>query len=122
MEYKVIKTDDQYEATLALAEQLIARDPEVGTADGERLELLSLLIVDFEKRAFPFRKPNPISAIRFRMEEQGLRQADLAPLLGSRSRVSEVLAGKRPLTVQMIRALSTSLGIPAETLVGTPRN
>jgi HTH-type transcriptional regulator/antitoxin HigA len=120
MEYKVLKTDEQYEATLALAEQLIACDPEIGTADAERLELLSLLIGDYEKRTFPFRKPNPISAIRFRMEEQGLRQADLAPLLGSRSRVSEVLAGKRPLTVQMIRALSTSLGIPAETLVGTP--
>lgn len=120
MDYKVIKTEDQYEATLAVAEQLVARDPEVGSTDAERLELLSLLIEDYEKRNFPFRKPDPISAIRFRMEEQGLRQADLAPLLGSRSRVSEVLAGKRPLTVQMIRALSTALGIPAETLVGKP--
>jgi HTH-type transcriptional regulator/antitoxin HigA len=120
MEYKVIKTDEQYSEMLAFAEQLIAGDPEIGTADAERLEMLSLLIGDYEKRAFPFQKPDPISAIRFRMEEQGLRQADLAPLLGSRSRVSEVLAGKRPLTVQMIRALSTSLGIPAETLIGNP--
>ena len=108
MDYKVIKTDDQYEATLAVAEQLIACDPDIGTDEAERLELLSLLIEDYEKRNFPFRKPDPIGAIRFRMEEQGLRQADLAPLLGSRSRVSEVLAGKRPLTVQMIRALSTA--------------
>jgi HTH-type transcriptional regulator/antitoxin HigA len=122
MDYKVIKTNDDYEATLAVAEQLIARDPEVGTTEAERLELLSLLIEDYEKRNFAFRKPDPISAIRFRMEEQGLRQADLAPLLGSRSRVSEVLAGKRPLTVQMIRTLSTALGIPAETLVGTSQD
>lgn len=118
MDYKVIKNDDDYEATLAVAEELVARDPAIGTPEAERLELLSLLIEDYEKRSFPIEAPNPIGAIRFRMEEQGLRQADLVPLLGSRSRVSEVLAGKRPLTVQMIRALSNALGIPAKTLVG----
>jgi len=118
MNYKVIKTEDQYETTLAEAEELVARDPAVGSADAERLELLSLLIEDYEKRSFPIEAPTPVSAIRFRMEEQGLRQADLVPLLGSRSRVSEVLAGKRPLTVQMIRALSDGLGIPTKTLVG----
>src|SRR5437016_7050010 len=120
MDYRVIKAEDQYEATLAEAEELVARDPAVGTPDAERLELLSLLIEDYEKRRFPIEAPTPVSAIRFRMEEQGLRQADLVPLLGSRSRVSEVLAGKRPLTVQMIRALSDGLGIPAKTLVGDP--
>ncbi len=118
MDYKVIKSDDQYEAILAVVENLVARDPAVGTPEAERLELLSLLIENYEKRVFPIEAPNPVSAIRFRMEEQGLRQADLVPLLGSRSRVSEVLAGKRPLTVQMIRALSNALGIPAKTLVG----
>jgi len=118
MNYKVIKSDDEYENTLAVVEDLVARDPAVGTPEAERLELLSLLIENYEKRVFPIEVPNPISAIRFRMEEQGLRQADLVPLLGSRSRVSEVLAGKRPLTVQMIRALSNALGIPAKTLVG----
>lgn len=118
MNYRVVKTDEQYEATLAAAEELVARDPATGTPDAERLELLSLLIEDYEKRCYPFEAPSPVSAIRFRMEEQGLRQADLVPLLGSRSRVSEVLAGKRPLTVQMIRALSDGLGIPAKTLIG----
>jgi HTH-type transcriptional regulator / antitoxin HigA len=118
MDYKVIKHDEQYEAALAVAEELIAIDPASGTLEAEKLELLSVLLEDYEKRCFPIEAPSPISAIRFRMEEQGLRQTDLVPLLGSRSRVSEVLAGKRPLTVQMIRALSTGLGIPAKTLVG----
>lgn len=120
MDYKVIKNEDEYEATLAVAEELVAHDPEIGTPEAERLELLTLLIEDYEKRSFPFEAPTPVSAIRYRMEEQGLRQADLVPLLGSRSRVSEVLAEKRPLTVQMIRALSNALGIPARTLIGTP--
>ena len=118
MDYRVIKTDAQYEAALAAVEDLVARDPAAGTIDSERLELLSLLVEDYEKRTYAFNAPSPVSAIRFRMEEQGLRQADLVPLLGSRSRVSEVLAGKRPLTVQMIRALSEGLGIPAKTLIG----
>ena len=121
MDYKVIRNEDDYETTLAIAEELISRDPDVGSPDAERLEVLTLLIEDFEKRSFPFSAPTPVSAIRHRMEEQGLRQADLVPLLGSRSRVSEVLAEKRPLTVQMIRALSDGLGIPAEVLVGSPK-
>lgn len=120
MEYKVIKNDEDYEATLAMAEDLVAQDPDVGSPEAERLELLTLLVEDYEKRNFPFDAPTPVSAIRFRMEEQGLRQADLVPLLGSRSRVSEVLAEKRPLTVQMIRALSDGLGIPTNILVGIP--
>jgi len=118
MDYKVIKSDHDYEATLAVAEDIVARDPPAGTPDAERLELLSLLIEDYEKRLYPFEAPTPVSAIRYRMDEQGLRQADLVPLIGSRSRVSEVLAEKRPLTVQMIRALSSGLGIPARTLIG----
>lgn len=118
MDYKVIKSDDQYEATLAATEELVALDPASGTPEAERLELLSVLIEDYEKRCFPIEAPTPVSAIRYRMEEQGLRQADLVPLIGSRSRVSEVLAGKRALTVHMIRSLSTGLGIPAKTLLG----
>lgn len=119
MNYRVIKTEDQYEASIAAAEELVARDPAAGTADAERLELLSVLIEDYEKRLFQIEAPTPISAIRFRMEEQGLRQADLVPLIGSKSRVSEVLSGKRPLTLPMIRSLSQGLGIPAKTLIGT---
>ncbi|MGH8547448.1 MAG: ImmA/IrrE family metallo-endopeptidase [Methylococcales bacterium] len=120
MEVKVIKNQHQHHAVLQEAEKLVARDPAAGSADADRLELLTVLIEDFEKRHFPFQAPDPIEAIEFRMVEQGLRQRDLVPLLGSRSRVSEVLARKRPLTVQMIRSLSIGLGIPLETLVADP--
>jgi HTH-type transcriptional regulator / antitoxin HigA len=122
MKPSVIKTHEDYKAVLQEAEDLVARDPAAGTTDADRLQLLTLLVEDFERRHFAFPNPDPIDAIEFRMGEQGLRQKDLVPLLGSRSRVSEVLARKRPLTVQMIRALSTGLGIPAEVLVGEPQN
>lgn len=125
MEIRILKTDNDYRAALHEAEQLVATDPETGTKEADRLELLTLLLEDFEKRAFPFDIVDPIDAIEFRMEEQGLRQKDLVPILGSRSRVSEVLSRKRPLTVQMIRTLSAGLGIPADLLVGgaaVPRN
>ena len=96
-------------------------DPKPGTPDGDRLEILALLIEDFEKRRFPMERPDPIEAIEFRMAELGLRQKDLVPFLGSRSRVSEVLGRGRPLTVQMIRALAEGLGIPAELLIAAPK-
>lgn len=117
MEAKVIKTQEQYHSVLQEAEKLVARDPAAGSKDADRLELLTVLVEDFEKKHFPLDAPDPVSAIEFRMSEQGLRQRDLLPLIGSRSRVSEVLARKRPLTVQMIRAISVGLGIPVETLV-----
>ncbi len=120
LEPKIIKTDDQYRACLAEVDRLAADDPAPGTADGDRLELLAKLVEDYEKERFLFKRPDPIDAIRFRMEEQGLRQVDLAPLLGGRNRVSEVLAGKRPLTVAAIRALSAALHIPADLLVREP--
>ncbi len=116
-EPKIIKTDDQYRAYLAEVDRLAADDPAPGTADGDRLELLAKLVEDYEKERFRFKRPDPIDAIRFRMEEQGLRQKDLAPLLGGRNRVSEVLARKRPLTLAMVRALNEALRIPAELLV-----
>jgi HTH-type transcriptional regulator / antitoxin HigA len=99
MNYRVIKNNEDYEAALADAERLVANDPAPGTTEGDQLELLTVLIEDYEKRQFQFDLPDPIQAIEFRMEEQGLRQKDLVPMLGSRSRVSEVLSGKRPLTV-----------------------
>lgn len=100
---------------------LVAKDPEVGGSDADRLELLTLLVEDFERRQFQFKTPDAIDAIAFRMEEQQLRQRDLVPMLGSASRVSEVLNGKRPLTVQMIRALSDGLGIPLDALIQTSK-
>lgn len=117
MEPKVIKNDREYHAVLQEAEGLVTRDPAPGSRDADRLELLTVLIEDYERRQFPFETPDPVDAIEFRMHEQGLRQKDLVPLIGSRSRVSEVLARKRPLTVQMIRSLATGLGIPLEALI-----
>ena len=120
LEPKIIKTDDQYRAYLAEVDRLAADDPVPGTTDGDRLELLAKLAEDYEKGRFQFKRPDPIDAIRFRMEEQGLRQKDLALLLGGRNRVSEVLAGKRPLTVSAIRALSDALHLPADLLIREP--
>lgn len=99
---------------------MVATDPAAGTRDADRLELLTLLIEDYERRQFPFETPDPIEAIEFRMTEQGLKQKDLVPLLGSRSRVSEVLGRKRPLTVPMIRALANGLGIAPAALISEP--
>lgn len=115
---KVIRSDEQHQEYLLEIEQLIARSPEPGSEEMERLELLSVLVDAFESQKYPIEAPDPISAIIFRMQEQGLKQADLVPYFGTRSRVSEVLARKRPLTVNMIRALSSGLGISTETLVG----
>lgn len=121
MDIKVIRSSDEHRKALREAERLVMADPGVGTPEGERLELLALLIEDFEKRHFPVEKPDPVEAIEFRMNELGLRQKDLVPFLGSRSRVSEVLSRNRPLTVQMIRSISEGLGIPSELLVAAPR-
>ncbi|PFH08804.1 HTH-type transcriptional regulator/antitoxin HigA [Collimonas sp. PA-H2] len=118
MEYRILKSETEHQTALLEAEGLVALDPPTGSTEGDRLALLALLIEDYEKRAYQFEALDPIEIIEFRMAEQGLRQKDLVPLLGSRSRVSEVLGGKRPLTVQMIRALSSGLGIPADALIG----
>src|SRR6266566_6514511 len=119
MEPKVIRTEAEYRSYLGEVERLALLDPAPGTQDGEKLELLALLVEEYEKARFKFERPTPIEAIQFRMREQGLRQADLVPYFGSRSRVSEVLSGKRPLTVQMIRDVSAGLGIPADVLLSS---
>lgn len=118
MDAKVIRTEEQYLTYLREVQELVARQPAAGSAEGDRLELLTVLIEAYENSKFPIEAPDPVDAILFRMQEKGLKQADLVPYFGTRSRVSEVLGRKRPLTVQMIRALSIGLGISAETLVG----
>lgn len=120
IEPRIIKTRDQYRAYLVEVDRLAADDPVPGTSDGDRLELLAKLIEDYEKERFTFRGPDPVEAILFRMQERGLRQKDLAPVLGGKNRVSEVLARKRPLTLAMVRALSDSLQIPADLLIREP--
>ncbi|MEO8442460.1 MAG: helix-turn-helix domain-containing protein, partial [Betaproteobacteria bacterium] len=120
IEPKIIKTEDQYRAYLGEVDRLAADDPVSGTPAGDRLELLAKLVEDYEKERFKFARPDPIEAILFRMEERGLRQKDLAPALGGKNRVSEILAGKRPLTLTMVRALSDSLQISADLLIRAP--
>lgn len=119
---KVIKTEQDYQEALKLVEELIGHDPNPDSAEGEQLSLLTTLIKDYESKAFPKSLPDPIEAIKFRMEQVGLKPADLIPYIGSRSRVSEILSGKRQLTIDMIRALSENLGIPAEVLIRQPEN
>lgn len=114
---KVIKTEQDYREALNIAEELISRDPEPDSAEGEQLNLVTTLIQEYEARAFPVTFPNPIEAIKFRMEQADLKPTDLIPYIGSRSRVSEILSGKRQLTLEMIRALETGLGIPAKVLI-----
>src|SRR5881227_632165 len=121
MELRIIKTDEQHRRYLEEAQRLAKGDPEPGSKNGARLELLAKLVDDYERERFKFRKPDPIEAILFRMEEQGLRQADIADIVGGKNRASEVLSRKRPLTLAMIRALHDKLGIPSELLIQEPR-
>ena len=116
MKTKLIKTESDYAAALTRVDKLMDAKP--GTPQGDELEVLSLLIYDYEEKVFPMAKPDPIAAIRFRMAQQGLTNKDLVPFLGSRSRVSEVLSGRRSLSLKMIRALVAGLRIPADVLLG----
>ena len=120
MEPRIIKSQVQYRRYLGEVERLAARDPDPDSAAGGRLELLAKLVEDYEKARFQFRKPGAVEAILFRMEEQGLRQKDIAEILGGKNRASEVLSGKRTLTLPMIRTLYEKLAIPLELLIRQP--
>ena len=120
MTAKLIKTRQEYRAALRRVGEIMDARP--GTAEGNELELLAAIIEIYEEKHAPVPPPDPIEAIRFRMEQESLRPQDLIPLLGSRSRVSEVLNRKRPLTLTMIRRLHQSLGIPAEVLLGETKH
>lgn len=115
MDWKVIKTEQAYEQALARLELVF--DAKKGSKEGDELELLSLLIDTYEKAQYPIDLPDPIEAIKFRMEQMGYKQADLAKLVGLKSRVSEILNRKRKLSLDMIRKLHESLGISTEVLV-----
>jgi len=115
MKPKVIKTEAEYDAALARIEKIFNAKP--GTPKGDELELLLLLVEDYESREYSIDLPDPIEALRFRMEQQGLQPKDLVPYLGSRSRVSEVLSGRRPLSLSMIRNLVNGLQLPADVVL-----
>ncbi len=120
MEPQILKTDKQHREFLAEVERLAALDPDPESAQGLRLELLAKLVEDYEKTRFAFAKPDPIDAILFRMEQQGLKQKDIAPYLGGKNRASEVLSRKRSLTLPMIRSLYKKLDIPPGLLIREP--
>ena len=113
-----IRTEADYNAALARIEALMDRSDDPAAAD--ELEVLATLVDVYEDAHYPIPTPDPIDAIKFRMEQEGLNQADLVTYIGSRAKVSEVLSRKRSLTLKMIRALNAHLGIPAEVLIGEP--
>jgi len=115
---RLIKTEEDYDKALSRIEDLM--DATAGTPEMDELELLSALVEMYEAEHFPISPPNPIEAIKFRMEQLGLTQKDMVPYLGSKSKVSEVLNGKRPLTLAMMRAVNRGLGISAEVLLKEP--
>lgn len=115
MEIKPIKTKKDYAAALKEIERLFDAKP--GTADGDRLEVLTTLVYAYEEKHHAVPLPNPIDAIQYYMESRGLTRRDLEKYLGSRARVSEVLNRKRAITMEMIRNLHRGLGIPAEVLI-----
>lgn len=115
---RAIKTDADYEAALARVEEIF--DSEPGSPEFDELEVWGTLIGAYEDENHPVPPPTPLEAIEFVMDQQGLKQKDLVPFIGSKSKVSEVLAGKRKLTLKMIRALHEGLGIPADTLLKEP--
>lgn len=119
MDIKIIKTEQQYHGYLEEVHSLLLVAPKLGTVESDRLELLTVLLESYEAQKYPVELPDPIDAIQFRMQEKGLKQADLVPYFGTKSRVSEILSRKRPLTVPMIRALIVGLGISAETLISS---
>ena len=118
--FTVIKSLEQYEAALRRVDDLMSRENSSGGEEQNELEVLSVLLRDYEHRTLPLAAPDPLTAIRVCAEQKGLAPRDLVPFFGTRSRVSEVLAGKRPLTLSMIRALHEGLGIPLEALVAEP--
>jgi HTH-type transcriptional regulator/antitoxin HigA len=115
--HKLIKTPDDHADAMRRIDELMTLDPAPGTPRGDELELLAHLAETYEKSRFPTDLPDAVEAIKFRMEQQGLTQRDLVPYFGTASRVSEVLARKRPLNLSAARRLHEGLGIPAEILL-----
>lgn len=116
---KPIRTKADYERALAEVGRLWGA--KAGTPAGDRLDVLATLIDAYEAEHYPIDPPDPIDAIKFRMEQQGLTRKDLEPLIGTRTRVAEVLNRRRGLSIAMIRRLHKALGIPAEVLIRTTR-
>jgi HTH-type transcriptional regulator / antitoxin HigA len=112
-----IRTEDDYRSAMREISAYFDDEPEPTTPEGERFEILLTLAEAYEVRQFPVELPDPVEAIKFRMEQVGLTAKDLEPMIGRPNRVYEILNRKRPLTLAMIRKLHAGLGIPAESLI-----
>jgi HTH-type transcriptional regulator/antitoxin HigA len=118
MEIKPIRTKTDYRAALKKIEALMSA--RAGSPEGERLDVMVTLVEAYERKHYPLDLPDPVEAIKFRMEQMALAPKDLVPMIGQINRVYEILNRKRPLTLQMIRRLHQKLGIPAESLIKEP--
>lgn len=118
MQIKPIKTKQDYEAALRTVSPMFDNEPQMNTPEGDYFEIVCLLIEEYEKKHYPIDAPDPVEAIRFRMEQQGLTVKDLASAIGKENRVYEILNRKRTLTLPMIRKLHAQFGIPLSSLVG----
>ena len=117
MEIRPIHTEADYKTTLKEISVLMESDPDLGTPEGDRLDILATLVQAYEAKHMPITAPDPVEAIKFRMDQSGLSVKDLEPMIGKSNRVYEILNRKRPLTLAMIRKLHHSLGIPADVLI-----
>lgn len=117
MDIRPIHTEADYRAALSEVSAYFDTEPEPGTPDGDRFEVLLTLVEAYEAKHFPIDLPDPVEAIKFRMEQSGLTPKDLVPAIGRLNRVYEILSRKRPLTLPMIWRLHDEFGIPAESLI-----
>lgn len=115
MQIHPIHTTQDYESALARIEEIF--DAKSGSKEGDELEILGILVDEYEKKTFPIASPSPVEAIKFRLDQLGLEQKDLAIILGSKSRASEIMSGKRSLSLRQIKLLYKKLEIPAEVLL-----
>lgn len=115
MDIRLIKTEDDYQKALNRLEYIF--DAPIGSPESDEADILGLLIEEYEKKHYPIEAPDPIEAIKIRMEEMQLKQKDLIPAIGGKSRVSEVLNRKRKLTVEMVRNLASRLNLSANILI-----
>lgn len=114
---KPVKTKNDYEAALHRCYDLMQKNIKPGTPDADELEILSILVEDYERKHFPVPLPNPLDAIKYKLQQTGMDEKELTKILGGRSRKSEILSGKRKLSLNMIRELHDKLNISAETLI-----
>jgi HTH-type transcriptional regulator/antitoxin HigA len=117
IQVRPIRSEADYRAALKRIDALMVAKP--ASAEGDELDVLVTLVDAYEEKRFPMDAPDPVTAIQFRMEQQGLTRKDLEPMIGSRARVSEVMTGERGLTLAMVRRVRSGLGISADLLVGT---